>query len=228
MRLNVKFYVLMATLLCGLFGFACTSAEVAAPIVLENADAGADSEESVELVEDEPEPPATAILPTATAVPATATPEPVSQLGDRIEIKSSGFSVQPPADFILDLEDPEGVEMLAHEGASEHGPAIAVFGGEFGDEMTADQMYQFMVEADEFMQNVVRSPATMEGAEGFVAEFDSEDGGVQLKGKIILNLIGGQGTIVTAAAPADEWGNGFSDTVDLVAASIEMFPPVTE
>ena len=226
MRINLRFYILSATLLFGVFGIACTSPEVAAPTIDEPA--VSESTDSVESNESEPEPPATAIPPTATVVPPTATPEPVSQLGDRIEIKSSGFSVQPPADFILDLEDPEGVEMLAHEGASEHGPAIAVFGGEFGDEMTADQMYQFMVEADEFMQNVVRSPATMDGAEGFVAEFESEDAGIKLRGKIILNLIGGQGAIVTAAAPAEEWDTGFNDLVDQVAGSIEMFPPVSE
>ena len=203
MKTIIKIYMVTAVLLAGFFISACSSpeADVAEPET---------NTETVEVVE------------------PTATPEPVSNLGERVEVKAAGFSVQPPTDYIVDLSDPEGIEMLAHEGADQHGPAIAVFGGEFGDEMTADQMYQFMVEADETMQNVVRSPAMMDGADGFVAEFESEDGGVMLKGKIILNLIDGQGSIVTAAGPADEWDAGFGDLVDEVAASVEMFPPTTE
>lgn len=218
MKIVQKYQMIGAVLLIWMFAMGCSSPDV--EVVEPAVDTANETSES-NVVEADPE-------PTNTPVPPTPTPEPVSSLGERIEIKPAGFSVQPPADYIVDLSDPEGVQMLAHEGADEHGPAIAVFGGEFGDEMTADQMYEFMVAADETMQNVVRTPAMLDGADGFVAEFESEDGGVKLKGKIILNLIDGQGTIVTGAGPAEEWDAGFGDLVNEVAASIEMFPLETE
>ncbi|MEM8859170.1 MAG: hypothetical protein AAGD96_12660 [Chloroflexota bacterium] len=175
---------------------------------------------------DEPAPAAQQEDPTE--VPPTATPAPATQLGERIEVASAGFSVQPPANYLVDLDDPEGVQMHESEAAKEMGPGIAVFGGEFGDEISADEMYQFMIEADEMMQNVVRSPLDNPAADGFIAEFESEEAGVLMKGKIILTLIDGQGTIVTAGGPAEAWDGDFAEIVDAVAASIEMFPPVAE
>ena len=163
-----------------------------------------------------------------TEVPPTATPEPAVQLGERIEVAAAGFSVQPPTNYVLDLEDPEGIQMHESEAAVETGPGIAIFGGAFGDEVTVDQMYEFMVEADDMMQNVVRSPLEDPDTDGFIVEFESEEEGVMVKGKIILTLVDGQGTIVTAGGPADAWSNGFGEIVDAVAASVEMFPPVAE
>lgn len=165
------------------------------------------------------------VLPTVEPEPES---EPASQLGDRIEVAAAGFSVQPPVGYLVDLDDPEGVQMHESEAAKESGPGIVVFGGEFGDEVSADEIYAFMIESDEMMQNVVRLPLDNPDADGFIAEFESDEAGILMKGKIILTLIDGQGTIVTAGGPAEAWDDDFSETVDAVAASIEMFPPEVE
>ena len=145
---------------------------------------------------------------------------------ERVEVSAAGFSAIPPAGYIVNLDDPEGIEMLADESAQDHGPAIVIFGGEFGEEMTADQMYEFMVTADETLGDVERLPYDNPAAtDGFVAEFSTEDDGTMLKGRLTLTLVDGQGTLVTAIAPAGAWETGFNQLVDAVQASIEYFPP---
>ena len=157
----------------------------------------------------------------ATEVPPTEEPAPEAE---RVEIPVAGFSVVPPAGYSVDLSDPEGVQMLAEGATEDEGPFIGIFGGAFGDEMTADDMYEFMVAADETLGEVERLPYDNPAGDGFAAEFTMTEGEISVKGRMVLTLIDGQGTLITGIAKPEDWDAGFGDLLNQVEASIEMFP----
>lgn len=177
-------------------------------------DAADDIEESTEAVVEE----------APTEKPAEEV-EPAVGLADRIEITAAGFSVQPPTGYSINLDDPEGIQMMLDGASEDSGPMIAIFGGEFGEEMTPDQMYEFMVLADETLGDVERLPFEGLDGDGFIAEFTNTEGDVTIKGRLMLTLIDGQGSLVTGLSTPEMWDAGFSELLIEVAQSIEYFPP---
>lgn len=187
-------------------------------------------EANVEVVQSIEESDAEAAEETQTEAPTElpadeAAPEPAGSLAERVEVTAAGFSVQPPAGYSVNSEDPEGVQMMADGATEDSGPMIGIFGGVFGEEMTADQMYDFMVAADETLGVVERLPFEGQNGDGFIAEFTNTEGETTIKGRLMLTLIDGQGTLITAMATPDMWDAGFGQLLDEVAQSIEYFPP---
>lgn len=186
----------------------------------ETADSSENAVVSVDIEESPTEVPPTEVPPTE--IPVI---EPAVTLAERVELLAAGFSVQPPVGYSINLDDPEGIQMMAEGANEDSGPMIAIFGGEFGEEMTADQMYEFMVAADETLGEVERLPFENPDADGYIAEFTNTDGGTPVKGRLMLTLIDGQGTLITAMSSPEVWDAGFGELLDAVAQSIEYFPP---
>ncbi len=137
--------------------------------------------------------------------------------------KEGGFSFKKLDDYTIN-EILAGVEMTANDGIPEVGPGMQLFGSLTDQEQTTEDMWE-MVTNPENSQFDFEKPKNYEvdDKKGLIAEFEGEQAGVAVKGKIFLVMVEPmQQFMMFGIAPEDAWKE-FEDTYDDVLDSVKFF-----
>lgn len=142
---------------------------------------------------------------------------------DIFTIDEGGFSFQIIEDYTIN-EILAGVEMTATDAIPEVGPGMQLFGSLTDQEQTTQEMWDTITNP-ESSQFDFEKPKKYEvdGKDGLIAEFDGEQAGEVVRGKIFVVMVEPmQQFMMFGIAPENDWKD-FESTYEDVLDSVEFF-----
>lgn len=146
--------------------------------------------------------------------------------GEEYTSEEGGFSIQKVKDYTF-ADVLGGIEMTAPDAEPEVGPGFQIFGSLTDQEQTNEEMWDIITQPGNISFEFDKPDKyKVDGARGLMAEFDGEQNGVEVRGKVFLVMVKpDQQFIMFGVAPKEVWKD-FEPVYMKVLDSVKFFDAV--
>lgn len=143
--------------------------------------------------------------------------------GEEYSSNEGGFSIQKVQDYTF-ADVLGGIEMTAPDAKAEVGPGFQIFGSLTDQEQTNEEMWDIITQPGNTSFEFDKPDKyKVDGARGLLAEFDGNQNGIDIRGKVFLVMVKpNQQFIMFGIAPKEEW-KAFESVYMQVLDSVKFF-----
>lgn len=146
--------------------------------------------------------------------------------GEEYSSEEGGFSIQKVKDYTF-ADVLGGIEMTAPDAEPQVGPGLQIFGSLTDQDQTNEEMWDIITQpGNTYFDFDKPDKYKVDGARGLLAEFDGEQNGVEVRGKVFLVMVKpDQQFIMFGVAPKEDWKD-FEPVYMKVLDSVKFFDAI--